>query len=228
MTPKDNLNRYIYNQISLWAGIPLEIEVPKAYKELISGRSEANLDFYDCRGNKDFQHNPLFWSGQILEPIINQWLKEHINKNHMTDSTLWPEGKDFAVCLTHDVDFAGNSILSGRVRQVKMAFRSGHIDSKWAEKLIIRLAALGRDFLGIFKGTEKCSIFDSLLELEDQYAFRSTFFFFPDTPHRYDERDGTGYRHNDLVNLAGQRITIAEVMKEIDRQGWEVGGTWHI
>ena len=93
--------------------------MPQDYASLILGLTEANIEECDSWGNKDFQHNPLFWSGQVLEPIINQWLAKEISRSRQkAPLPLWPQDKKFAVCLTHDVDIVSLNSLSARGRHL--------------------------------------------------------------------------------------------------------------
>ncbi len=216
-----------------WAGSPVVPELPADLAALVLGLHETDPTCFDCRGNKDFQYNPLFWSGQILEPVVNQWLATEVRQRPREGKTfkpnpLWPQDKDFAVCLTHDVDVAG-FIPMRWVRQIKRNVKARPRGKIWDRRLLTSLSGLGIDLLSLLLETDRDSLFDPWLELEQKYGFRSTFFFFPDKPSRYHERDGHVYRHHDPINFAGQELTVSEVMRELDHRGWEVGlhGTFY-
>jgi hypothetical protein len=129
MSLSANQKRCLIQQKHLWSGLPLDIEIPLEYVSLILGLFENELPFFDRRDNKDFQHNHLFWAGHILEPVINQWLHKEIIKcskikGNPKTLPVWPDGKTFAVCLTHDVDLITINSLPAKRRYLMNKLRS--------------------------------------------------------------------------------------------------------
>jgi peptidoglycan/xylan/chitin deacetylase (PgdA/CDA1 family) len=64
--------------------------------------------------------------------------------------------------------------------------------------------------------------YERWLDIESSVDARSTFFFAPDKsniPHITDPN----YRYNDSVIFDGERMTVADMISEIDRRGWEIG-----
>jgi peptidoglycan/xylan/chitin deacetylase (PgdA/CDA1 family) len=223
----DNQKKFLREQLALLAGFPLEVDIPHEYSCLLLGKAEADMVGSDNRGNKDFQHNPLFWSGKILEPAINQWIRNEIKRNGRKNLNpkqipLWPEGKEFAVCLTHDVDHVRTHSFKSQWRYLKFRLQENSIRSK----IQFGLLEFGRLILATAKSQReeiKKGFFEPLLELEKRYGFRSTFFFFPDEASEYHLRDGPNYRHQDMVELQGRHISVMELMRELESNAWEVG-----
>ena len=226
MSFTSNQNLFIRQQLRAWAQYPPGAELPEEFAELILGMNEVDCPFYDCRGNKDFQHNPLFWSGRVLEPVINQWVKEAPRLDQGGQEALapiWPQGKKFAVCLTHDVDLVSSPAWESQARFLKSRLRifpKGKAALKgwladWARLMVCQTKRI-RD-----KGD--AGFFEPWLELEDSFGFRSTFFFFPDQATRYHWRDGAWYRYQDTLPFEGRRVTVTELMRELAARGWEVG-----
>jgi peptidoglycan/xylan/chitin deacetylase (PgdA/CDA1 family) len=223
----NNQNNFLRQQISLIAGLRFDAEIPREFAYLLLGKTEADSLVCDNRGNKDFQHNPLFWSGRILEPVINEWIRKEIQRNgpkklNLKPITLWPEGKKFAVCLTHDVDYVSIFSFKNNWRYLKCKLQD------CSRKTLIQrgLLELGRLIWATAKSRrEKIQkgFFEPLLELEESYGFRSTFFFFPDQASEYHIRDGPNYRHRDILELKGRYINVKEFMRKLDRNGWEIG-----
>ncbi|MCK5062250.1 hypothetical protein KAR28_06930, partial [Candidatus Parcubacteria bacterium] len=71
-------------------------------QKLLQGRNEAERlpkDFSHERIVPDFAFNVLNPLGLLYRPVVDeQYLKDGGQK------PTWPDGKQFAVCLTHDVD----------------------------------------------------------------------------------------------------------------------------
>jgi hypothetical protein len=222
MIATENQRQFLQSQISSWAGLPLDADLPSLHKALAFGIAEASAAT-DYRGNRDFQHNLLYWSGRVLEPVINQWLAGELRKQELKPSPIWPQGKKFAVCLTHDVDWVDLYSWRGQSRSVKTLLK-GWRAGKWGCKPLVQgsLGFLAAALEG-FQINHGGKLFEPWLEAEDQLGLRSTFFFFPDQASAYDRLDGPYYRHNDSFLFEGARITVAQFMRNLASAAWEVG-----
>lgn len=126
----------------------------------------------------------------IFEPIASRYLVEH------GYSVKYPHDAPFAVCLTHDIDSVYRSVPSkglGAVRSLSQG--------KFSEA--VHSVAQMRS-----KKQPLCN-FSAIMDLEEKYGAKSTFFFMVGNP---GERDYS-YRIEDLE---------PEIKEIIDR-GWEVG-----
>lgn len=104
----------------------------------------------------------------LKEPIVNKHiliLDKLIKKLHNIDNTPliqkchWPKNKEFAICLTHDVDIV-----------------------KFKKSDIFNLNKI-MDFI---KGTNPYWQFEKIIKLEKGYNFKSTFFFCTEKKHNFD------------------------------------------
>lgn len=218
----ENQRRFLQEQVSLWTGLSLDANLSLIQKSLILGLTEDRSAAADNRGNQDFQHNPLFWSGQILEPVINQWLVQELEKKKVTHAPIWPQGKKFAVCLTHDVDGVSAHSLSGPARHLKTSLQALN-KGDGGIKGLLQCSAFFAWAAANASVRKTMQVFDPWLELEEKLGFRSTFFFFPDKAGRYHLHDGPYYRHHDRLYFDGAWISVPEFMRELARRGWEVG-----
>jgi len=166
----------------------------------------------------DFAYNILNQAGLLYRPIID----EHRIQQKM-EKPKWPDGKPFAVCLTHDVDYvSAHSILP--------AFRRKQIQWKTetsATKKILAFQGAGLSILRAVKyGTRMDPLFcfERWLEAENVVGAHSTFFFWPgtDVVSRQHQSD-CGYTLSDKVVFDGQRCNVAEMVREIHCRGWEIG-----
>jgi hypothetical protein len=222
MNLTENQQRFIQEQMALWTGAPQDLEIPNDLADLILGVTETQMAQLAAKENHNFQHNPLFWSGELLDPVVNQWLADKTSRNPASPAVpLWPEGKKFAVCLTHDVDYItlNSPIIFRQIGTTLQHFlqRKGNSARSLIRCLKLSLKAAFR--LGA--GPER--FFEPWLEAEDRFGFRSTFFFFPDRASVYHPEDGIYYHYHDKVDFYGVCISTAQLMRELDRQGWEVG-----
>jgi peptidoglycan/xylan/chitin deacetylase (PgdA/CDA1 family) len=224
----DREKSFIQLQLALFSGYNINKDLPPNYADLLLGRIEASVTSFDQFGNHDLPPSPFSRSGFFLKPVINQWLQERINEDSIDPRNspaepLWPEGKKFTVCLTHDVDTV-TLCLPAYWRMFKRFFRplpKNRSEIMLNLEMSLKLAAASVAYC-LPRRPQYC-YFEPLLSIEKQYGFRSTFFFFPNMASRYHYLDFENYNYNDRVNFQGQMITIAELRREIDRRGWEIG-----
>lgn len=155
--------------------------------DLFTRKEEYTHPLRDC-----FDRFPYYASRNrdIFEPRASLYLIDH---GYSVD---YPDGAPFAVCLTHDIDSIYQSILA-KGMNIYRSFKK-------------------RDFSGILRYTGQirsrkiplCN-FTQIMDLEEKYGAKSTFFFMAETPGECD------YAY-DIEDAA------PEIGNIIDR-GWEVG-----
>lgn len=239
MNISNKLRPFAEFQLSLCGDHEEVKELPAELVNLLIGLEEWEAKERDCRGNLDFQHNLLFWSGHYQEPVVNRWLLENAAEA-LTSASPWPRGKKFAVCLTHDVDLVTYSSWKPGLRRAGKLLRllggdkSGimtkvkSLSSLWGLRNLANLLVRKGDRCLPTKRSGR-DLFSLWLTLEAHFGFRSTFFFLPDHSPRYHPFDGPMYRYRDRIDFENGPATVAELMRELDRRGWEVGlhGTFY-
>jgi peptidoglycan/xylan/chitin deacetylase (PgdA/CDA1 family) len=115
---------------------------------------------------EDFLHRPVV--NQYIE-LLWGWLKSL--SPDLERRPLWPQDKQFAVCLTHDVDEAF------KYSSIPPLFRMGDaILKRKSSRLAMNIL---REYLSSLLHAEKdpfCN-FDKIIEMERAYDFNSSFFF---------------------------------------------------
>lgn len=198
-------------------GNPHSIE-PELAREIyyhLSRQEEIESKIRDQWGNWDWQYSRANREGALYRP----WLDERIAERFpgiRQQPDRWPDGKPFALCITHDVDWISSIRMSKKeLRQWKANLDKG--SAYWrqvAKYLMQRRRARGR--------LDPLWHFENWLELESQYCFRSTFYFFSNPvqqPHHHD----CGYQLDDQFVFCGEQVTVAEFARELLRGGWDVG-----
>ena len=144
--------------------------------------------------------------------IYEQILFDAISKNRKVKTKpFWPDGKKFALCLTHDVDeikktyqyFTRSIQHIGRL-EFSRAFY--HIKSFFTDKIL---------------GNNPYWTFEKIMELEEKLGVKSTFFFLqedakveplrPETWRHYARR----YKFNNL--------NVIKIINKLHHAGWEIG-----
>jgi peptidoglycan/xylan/chitin deacetylase (PgdA/CDA1 family) len=148
--------------------------------DLFTRRDEYSPFLVDKFGRCRYTGNP----GTIFEPTASRFLIEHGFRPE------YPDGRTFAVCLTHDIDAIYEPVLH-KAGKARAALMQGGF----------------RDSLGmLLKVPRRCYPwvnFDSIVSLEERYDARSSFFFLSlepgDMEFSYAPRD-IGEEIGDLVD----------------------------
>lgn len=119
----------------------------------------------------------------------------------MNSQNFWPEGKKFALCLTHDVDRVYKTFWHCAYYFIKTG-NTYHIKSIFTKK---------RDM--------PYWNFEKIMEIEEKHGVRSTFFFLNETTMFNPFRPST-YK---LGNYDIQDPRIVETIRKLDSGGWEIG-----
>ncbi|MDP4197846.1 MAG: polysaccharide deacetylase family protein [Bacteroidota bacterium] len=156
--------------------------------DLFTKKEEYNLTFSDC-----YDRFPYYLSSQrsIFDPRVSRFLVENGLRPE------YPDGKKFAVCLTHDIDVVYPGKLYPIIGTAK-ALTKGNVTD-----------AVKIPLCRICKSLNPYWNFREIMELEAKYNAKSSFYFLA---LRSGEKD-FNYEIEDLE---------AE-LKFISSQGWEVG-----
>jgi peptidoglycan/xylan/chitin deacetylase (PgdA/CDA1 family) len=151
---------------------------------LYTRREEYNSPFTD-----EYDRFPYYLSSHrnIFEPTISQFL---ISNNFELE---YPENKNFAVCLTHDIDVIYPGIMSSAKAMMERKFSY----------------ALKIPFSRVYRKWNPCWNFREIMELESKYDAKSSFYFLALTSEETD----FNYNIKDLESELGY----------ISDSGWEVG-----
>lgn len=177
---------------------------------MVSRYEEVVQDVKDEHDRFPAAASLAFQEGFLDRPIVNEyiellWRWVQGLAPSLRRRSLWPQNRDFAVCLTHDVDrFRKYLDASAALAMARAAFSRGHIRSG------LRTAT---DYLGICLDLRKDPLdtFDYMLDLEQRLGFRSSFYFMTGGSSAFDNRYSVEDRG--IVNL----------MRKIEARGCEVG-----
>lgn len=156
--------------------------------DLFTGKEEYNLTFSDQYGRLPYY---LSSHKNVFEPRVSKFLVE----NGL--SPQYPDGKKFAVCLTHDIDLVYPEKLYSLIEALK------------ALSLENLTEAVKTSFCRFNKKWNPCLNFKEIMKLEAKYNAKSSFYFLALNPEEMD----FNYNIKDLESELGF----------ISDNGWEVG-----
>jgi len=155
--------------------------------DLFTKREEYNPVIHDKIGRFPYYASV---HKDIFEPSVSKYLLSN------GFDIEYPDGKTFAICLTHDVDIVYQS-FAGKLADSLVSLRAGKIGPT-----VQTLCRIGSNKM------PWCN-FDKVMEIEERHGARSSFYFLA---HDDEEPDFT-YRVGDLY----------QEMVEISDRGCEVG-----
>ena len=174
----------------------------------------------DRWGNWEFGFCEAYRRGMLWVPEIDLWLAEH----RPSGESLWPDARSFAVCLTHDVDLVSRrSTPRQALRSMRLSFAAG---AGSARGQAIRLARPGvRAARALANGISTAPAADTLelcVDIEQKLGVAASYFFtvYPGgSGHRYD----CTYDFADSCRFRGRRLRIADVIRALHDEGFDVG-----
>jgi len=198
------------------------------YREL-SRQEEKESAARDEWSRWDWPYSAASRNGTLYRPHVDeailQWGACEGYLSPESRKSCWPDGKPFALCLTHDVDFVSRNSTSPSFvwEMIRRLLHAPH-----GQELVIA-SRLFRHALKLIAsplmwqlGADPYHCFDVCIDLEAKRGFTSTFFFFAGhlpTPHALD----CGYSHSDRLIFYGSKVTVRQMMREILRRGWDIG-----
>ena len=194
--------------------------------KLLQGRYEADgmpAHFSPDSAVPDFGYNVLNRLGLLYRPVVDE---QRLAAGR--PKPAWPDEKPFAVCLTHDVDHLSARSARQSIRETLQANRARKRHRQASGWRILAGGAIRSTRHAVARGEDPLHCYERWLAVEELVGASSTFLFLPERPAG-DHYTNPVYRFSDAVRFDGQRCTVAEMMREIDRRGWEIGlhATWY-
>ncbi len=128
----------------------------------------------------------------------------------LVHKAFWPDGKKFAVCLTHDVD------------EIKKTYQWLTYPFRFAKKHDIR--GLYNQFYSLInkiKGEEPYWTFQKIMDIESKFDIKSSFFFLNEKGEA-KLLDKKTWRHmGRRYNFNDPKVSC--IIKELYSKGWDVG-----
>jgi peptidoglycan/xylan/chitin deacetylase (PgdA/CDA1 family) len=229
---RGHLERTVRTCLGLRADAPVDVpELPNRLARLLLRDEERERpDQRDRWGRWEFEFSENFRAGRLWVPEVDEWLSAQRAElaKRVELEPLWPEGRRFAVCLTHDVDMVSRQATP---RQIARAVRLGlsargyrsHHERAWAARALARAARFGLARVPSCGETlERC------LAIEQHAGVVASYFFTVYPPARPSPYDCV-YRFSDDCEFLGRRRPVRDVIRAIADDGFDVGlhGGYH-
>ena len=166
-----------------------------------------------------------YQGGRLWVPEVTEWVEETRAQLRAQGSTLeapWPEGRSFALCLTHDVDLVD---IGQTFRQtLRRAYLHAYAEDAPARRLV-RARRVVRELLDGARSRgprHSMSPIERALEIERSFGAVSSFFFTVYPVERASVYDCV-YTADDACRFRGRTASVADVMQTLVAEGFDVG-----
>jgi hypothetical protein len=221
---------YVDRTVRIWLGLPASsgLETPHLPPEL--ERRFLRLEEYerperDAWGCWDHSFSENFHDGRLTVPEVDRWLvrqREDLGRR-TTLEPLWPVGKRFAACLTHDVDvFAERSTLRQVLRHAAAGLDRGAVSHDLARFARPPVRAVRALRAGVARSPSTEGTLERSMTLETRYGGAGSYFFTV-PPSGGGSRYDCTYAPTDGCSFRGVHTTVANVIRAFAAEGFDVG-----
>ena len=219
---------YVDRTVRVWLGLPrsADVQVPRPPAHLerrflrLEEYERKERDAWDC-WDHSFSEN--FLDGQLGVAEIDHWIVEQ--RDHLSRWTplepLWPSGKRFAACLTHDVDVLASRSTPGQL----LRHAAAGLDYGAERRDLLRFArppvrAAKALRAGVARSPSTIGTLDESTAAEVRRGATASYFFtVPGGGSRYD----CTYAPTDRCTFRGVRTSVAGMIRELAADGFDVG-----
>jgi hypothetical protein len=225
------VRRYLDRTVRVWLGLPPSAEapaLPNPLARLLLRLEEHETGERDRWGRWDFDLSESYRNGRLWVAEIDEWVADRRRELSATNDLepLWPGQRPFAVCLTHDVDLLS---VRSTPRQVLRHARAGLERDGTIRRFARPPARVARSLrAGIARAPATHDTIERSVELEAARGLTASYLFTP-PPGRDASRFDCVYALDDPCRFRGARRSVAEVMRTLADEGFDVGlhGSYH-
>ncbi len=146
-------------------GIIIGIDIFKESGCLLAGHLDTIRPSLDLLIKKEIASKPVV---DLLENLLFNAILAGCNKKNipLVQKSYWPNGKKFAVCLTHDVD------------EIKKTYQWISRPLRFLLKMDLQgFIGQSQSFIQKIKGIEPYFTYEDIISIEDNFGAKSTYFF---------------------------------------------------
>ncbi len=215
----------------LCSGKELGFDVVSAIFHLVSGQEEYRSGNRDELGRHGESLSFLRRHGVEEQPLVDlymRFLRQKIVEKAGTPPfhANWPNGKRFALVLSHDVD----TVSAANPTAVRNCVIRAANEKTLSRKMIMSAAALRRALMFPLRFglayprwlTRPDRGLEMVCRLEERYGVRSTFFVFSPLVRPFHPLD-CPYSYEEKIIFGERRVRLTQVLDEISSGGWDIG-----
>lgn len=224
-----NRDAHLQDVVRLWLGLPEGAEAPALpahLAALLLRDEERATPHRDPWGCWEFPFSDNHHRGALLVPEIDIWLA--VKRAGLTAAgaalePLWPEGRPFALAVSHDVDDFGTQVTPRQwARQALLRLGAGQGAKGRLKALAEGLPATLWQARTVRSAPDLGATLEKLLDIEAEFGIAASYFFTVWPPGRRSPYDCVP-AFDDPCVFRGRRTAIAAVIRAVAASGHDVG-----
>jgi len=191
-------------------GFSIGVDIFKETGYILSGHLDTLWPSLDCTTKKEISSKPVvdFLENILFEAILAGC---HEQKIPLIQKSYWPEGKTFAVCLTHDVDELKKASYQWLSRPFRFLIKGNF------EGLSNQIFLFEQKISGI----EPFYTYDDIIRLENDLTVKSTYFILKESGHAKLSSRKTFYLYG--RNRSFNNAEMQSLLHKLKENGDEIG-----
>ena len=224
------LREHLGRLVREWLGVPRTSgvalpELPERLARRVLRLEEREQPHRDQWGCWEYGFSESYRDGTLLVPEIDEWAAAQ--RAELASATplvpLWPEGRTFAACLTHDVDLVSDTVtVAQALRSVRAAAAPGGAPRPAAIKYAAPMVRALRAVHGGLSRFPQADHIERSLDLELARGVTSTYFFTV-YPGSESSRFDCTYVPDDRCLFRGHRLRVRDMMRQLASEGFDIG-----
>lgn len=199
--------------------------IPDYLKRLFLRTEEYENGDRDQWDNWEHAYAENYKKGRLWIPECDIWMHEQrkrLSREGTTLVSLWPKGYKFAVCLTHDVDYIGETFTLGqRKRELLRSLKARDLFPR--SKMMGSVKGLAKMFLRpSTRAPSTARTLETCYQIEKEFGVSASYFFTV-LPRSHTSKYDCLYDVQDKCHFLGQDCRVKDVMALLCQDGHDVG-----
>lgn len=227
--PLDEVS-YVQDAFRIAVGLSKELHhllppVPIYLQRLFTRAEECERMERDQWDNWEHGYSENYKRGKLWTAECDEWMqqqREQLLCQGVPLLPLWPKGYQFAVCLTHDVDYIGETMtMAQRGRELLRSIKA--IDLPPQHRMLSSLKGIAKMLLKPSSRTPKTTNTLEISFLVEKELGVTASYFFTVPPKLHVSRYDCLYSMNDRCCFLNKQRQVKDVMSHLVQEGFDVG-----
>lgn len=224
------LRKHLESLVGEWLGLrssdpPVIPQLPDRLARRLLRLEEHEVQHRDRWDCWEYGFSESYRDGTLLVPEIDEWSAERRAELASITSLapLWPEGRSFAVCLTHDVDLISDaSTVAQTLRSMRTALAPGGAPRSRAIRVAAPPVRAARSIRSGISRAPRTEDLERSLAIEQKRGVTASYFFTV-FPGGESSRFDCTYALDDRCSFRGRSCRVRDMLRMLAADGFDVG-----
>jgi hypothetical protein len=220
---QSHVEQFVRTALGIPHGSHAEVPaMPAHLRRQLLRAEELETSARDQWGCWEFAQCESYRRGTLWKPEIDEWLADVRGLlSGGGDAPLWPGGRPFVVCPSHDVDMVTRTWTPKQIGRSLHIALTGSRDGPSRAEAVLRALARPLRFR-VSSAPSSAATLQRCMEIELARDVRASYFFTVYPPGRASSYDCVYTLDDDLL-FRGERRRVRDVVSELVGTGFDVG-----